>query len=245
MPILLVNRLYGPTIQGEGKSAGLPCLFLRMAGCNLACGWCDTPYTWNWVGTSFKHPEKFDKKQEVNKVTEDVLLNHIRTMSTIHGRNIKALVVTGGEPLLQQVKLVSVLEPLMKDGWWIEVETNGTIMPTNTFAACVNQFNVSVKLENSDEPEYRRIKPKIVEQLALGTKCIFKFVVKDYGDDMEIKALCVNYKIPAERVWLMPEGKTVEELDVTEPKAAVMAKANHWNFTDRKHIRMFGNKRDV
>ena len=53
-----VNEIFGPTIQGEGKSAGMQAMFLRTSLCNLACDWCDTPQTWNWKGTKFKHSEK-------------------------------------------------------------------------------------------------------------------------------------------------------------------------------------------
>ena len=42
-----VNEIFGPTIQGEGRSAGMPTMFVRLSGCNLACIWCDTPYCFN------------------------------------------------------------------------------------------------------------------------------------------------------------------------------------------------------
>ncbi len=243
MTILAVNECFGPTIQGEGRSQGMPCIFLRMAACNLHCIWCDTPYTWNWTKTPFKHPDKYDPKKEIHKVKADDLLDQLKIFGEKF--NIKFLVVTGGEPLLQQARLVEVLSPLQKDGWWIEVETNGTILPSSSFAACVTQFNISPKLANAGDPENIRIIPKVLKELALGNKCFFKFVVKSYTDTEEIEALINRFKIPAERVWLMPEGRTREELAVTEPIAAYVAKNKGWCYTDRRHILLFGNRRGV
>ena len=63
--MLKVNEIF-KSIQGEGKSAGLPVIFLRLAMCNLHCIWCDTPHTWNWTGSKFLHPVKYDKNKEIH-----------------------------------------------------------------------------------------------------------------------------------------------------------------------------------
>ena len=61
-----VNEIFGPTIQGEGSTVGKPCFFLRVAGCNLHCGWCDTYYTWNYEGTTFSNEHEFGEKVKMD-----------------------------------------------------------------------------------------------------------------------------------------------------------------------------------
>ena len=139
-----VNEIFGPTIQGEGRTVGKPVKFLRTAGCNLACVWCDTPYTWNWQGTDFEHPEKFDREKEIH----DMSVDEIKTQLDQIGKDVKALVISGGEPMLQQNKLVPLLHLLKNDGYWVEIETNGTRAPSDEFLSLIDQINCSPKLTN-------------------------------------------------------------------------------------------------
>ena len=60
---LAVSEIFGPTLQGEGPSSGRRAMFLRLAGCNLSCSWCDTAYTWDW--------SRYDKKAEVTMMQVD------------------------------------------------------------------------------------------------------------------------------------------------------------------------------
>src|SRR5271170_594917 len=100
---LKVNEIYGPVQQGEGKSSGLDVLFLRLSGCNLACSWCDTPYTWNWVGTKFVHPEKYDPMKEISFMDTNEVKVELDKLNT------KAVVISGGEPMLQQKPLLPLI----------------------------------------------------------------------------------------------------------------------------------------
>tara|TARA_Y100001934_G_C12314739_1_gene756801 strand:+ start:1203 stop:1580 length:378 start_codon:yes stop_codon:yes gene_type:complete len=75
-------------IQGEGVNLGSPCTFLRLAGCNLKCTWCDTKYTWDW--------DKYKSEDEVVQISVKNLTCKIKSLHQQH------LVITGGEPLLQQ-----------------------------------------------------------------------------------------------------------------------------------------------
>ena len=76
------------SIQGEGVSAGTPCIFIRLALCNLSCSWCDTKYTWDW------------KSYEYNDEVMTLDVNEIK--SIVDRFNLKHVVITGGEHLLQQ-----------------------------------------------------------------------------------------------------------------------------------------------
>ena len=104
------------SLQGEGVTAGTPTVFLRLANCNLSCSWCDTKYTWDW--------ESYDSRREVMELSDDDAHERILAFECRH------LVITGGEPLMQQRALGSVVSRLASQGFFCEVETNGTLEPT-------------------------------------------------------------------------------------------------------------------
>src|SRR5690606_33351346 len=135
-PHLKVSEIF-ESIQAEGVSAGLPCLFVRLATCNLSCGFCDTAYSWDFDCHDYEHA--------VREQTVAELGERIATARS------DRLVLTGGEPLLQQKAVVELFKQLTSR-LFIEVETNGTVPPLPELAARVNQWNVSPKLANSGEP---------------------------------------------------------------------------------------------
>jgi 7-carboxy-7-deazaguanine synthase len=101
----LVKEMFGPTLQGEGAHAGRPCVFLRLAACNLACTWCDTDF-------APEGAERFDAAQIVER---------LRALDT-HGSRM--VVVTGGEPTLQWDAPLSAA--LHAAGFRVHMESNGT-----------------------------------------------------------------------------------------------------------------------
>ena len=240
--MLLVNEIYGCVKQGEGKSSGKDVMFVRLSGCNLACIWCDTPYTWNWVGTKFKHPDKYDKKKETHKMTEDEVKKQLYEKAG----QVRGLVISGGEPMLQQKQLIPFLQNLVF--WWIEVETNGTIEPTDQFIRLINQFNCSPKLSNAgtDNPLKLRFKKKALKKIAsCGDKATFKFVIQSNQDLTEMLAIMSEVEINPKYVWLMPEGKTREEQLERQDQVKELSQMYGFNFSPRLHILEFGNKRGV
>ena len=80
------------------------------------------------------------------------------------------LVITGGEPMLQQRQLIPVLEAARTHGWRVEVETNGTIAPLDAVAALVDRWNVSPKLAGSGVDQARRFAPDERERRMLAGK---------------------------------------------------------------------------
>jgi len=207
--MLKVNEIFGPTVQGEGKNAGKPVAFLRLSGCNLHCIWCDTPFTWNWRGTDFAHPEKFERSEEEHKMSIENIF------ATLQKTKMRHLIVSGGEPLIQHKELAKLFLELKAHGWFLEVETNGTIYPNNdAFWCLVDQVNCSPKLSNAGDPFKLRIKDEALKKLSKNPKVNFKFVIQTEEDWKEAESLIDGYGMV--EVRLMPECRTPEELHEKE-----------------------------
>ncbi|MEM8568388.1 MAG: 7-carboxy-7-deazaguanine synthase QueE [Bacteroidota bacterium] len=234
------------TIQGEGKSLGKPSIFVRTSLCNLHCVWCDTDYTWNWKGTRFAHVndrnigyQKFDRADWIEEISTNEILKKIEQFPC------KNIVLTGGEPLLQQKELIELSDSLKHKGYWIEIETNGTLIPDSTLDELLDQYNVSPKLKNSNNPYHLRIKPKALKWFAANPNSIFKFVLDTEQDLAEVLKLQVNFRIAAGRIYLMPQGTQAEVLTKKRLWLVDICKSYGFNFTDRLHIQLWGNKKGV
>ncbi|MBL7795665.1 MAG: 7-carboxy-7-deazaguanine synthase QueE [Saprospiraceae bacterium] len=251
--VLKLARLNGRpevfySIQGEGKSMGVPSVFVRTSLCNLHCVWCDTDYTWNWIGTRFPHRndvqpgyQKFDKKQWIApcSIEESAAL-----VSDFPCRNV---ILTGGEPMLQQPALVALMQRLRQTDprYRFEVETNGTLIPSPEFEAAIDQYNVSPKLENSNNPRKLREKPAAYRYFAQNPKAHFKFVVAENNDLDEVLELADRYAIPPEKIWLMPEGSTRQTLARRRRRLVEVCKAHGFRYTDRLHVQIWGSRKGV
>jgi 7-carboxy-7-deazaguanine synthase len=99
------------SIQGEGTRAGLPCIFVRLTGCNLRCTWCDTAYAF-YGGKQITIDEVCEKVRELS------------SPSTANGNEIRLLELTGGEPLLQP-EVIPLAEKLLAAGYTLMIETSG------------------------------------------------------------------------------------------------------------------------
>lgn len=240
--MLKINEIFGPTIQGEGKSIGREVMFLRLSLCNLHCIWCDTPYTWNWIGTKFEHPDKFDKAKEIHDVSNQDILAKLAELQP-DGRLVRSLVISGGEPLIQQKELISLMEGLRFFGWWVEIETNGTINPVKELSSLVNQFNCSPKLENSGNDKHLRERSHVLRALGLNPKFTFKFVISKDEDIEEVLRLVREYGLT--QVYLMPEGRTKEELLSREGSVKELCSQHGFTYTPRQHVILWGTKRAV
>ena len=232
------------TVQGEGRNLGSPVVFARLSGCNLQCSWCDTPYTWVW---NEKLAEKHDEGRTYNRNAEQVKVLVGDAIDQVSGHEIKRLVITGGEPMQQQKALVPFIKGLRErdPNHWVEIETNGTIAPNDEMAELVDQFNVSVKLSNSGNELKRRLRDNALKRFAGLSKADFKFVVYGEQDLGEILELVEGYSIPHSRVYLMPEGRTEEEVKQHQIELVEVAKKYNFNLTTRLHVLIWGAKRGV
>ena len=220
-------ELFGPTLQGEGPSAGSAAVFVRLSRCNLACSWCDTPYTWDW--TRFD-PATESRPRTVAEVAGWVL-----------GQPAGLVVITGGEPLLQQPPLVDLVDQLTGAGRRVEVETNGTRVPDPRLVASGARFNVSPKLTHCGMPEHRRIVPAALVALAGTGQATFKFVAREPRDLDEVADLVRRFGLAP--VWVMPEGSTGEAVVGGAKALAEEVIARGWGLSLRLHVLLWGDTR--
>jgi 7-carboxy-7-deazaguanine synthase len=217
------------SIQGEGVSAGTPSVFLRLATCNLSCSWCDTKYTWDW--------DRYDYRKEI------VSLDTAEVERRLDALECPRLVITGGEPLLQQAELAPLASSLKNRGWYVEVETNGTIAPEAEMAEAVSQWNVSPKTGSSGNPRDRREVPDALRAFRELPGAYFKFVVVEPGDLEEVGTVVERHGLPRDRVLLMPEGVTPDAIRRRGKWVAEACVRNGYRFTTRLHILLWGDER--
>lgn len=225
------------SLQGEGPSAGRPVAFVRLSRCNLACTWCDTPYTWHFAGDTRPHRggETFDRA--ANQVTLPVA----DVAARIRALGQDRLVITGGEPLLQAGKLADLAALLPDMG--IEIETNGTVAAPARLDVAVDQYNVSPKLAHSGNPVARALTPRLLDRWASDPRAWFKFVIGQPDDVDEVLALARTHAFVPSRVFLMAEGTDSETLRAKEKWLAPLCLAHGLRLSDRLHIHLYGDTR--
>jgi organic radical activating enzyme len=236
------------SIQGEGKSIGRPSIFARTSLCNLHCVWCDTDYTWNWEGTRFTHQRDDEPGYAKYRMEEMIIeLSPEEVADSIASFPCKNVILTGGEPMMQQGDWVEVMRLLRSKSmdYRFEVETNATYLPLPDFDEYIAQYNLSPKLTNSGNKQGLREKPKVLRHFAPDERAVFKFVISEEKDLNEVNELVARYMIRPDRVYLMPEGARPEALD--QRRAWLIAQCIQYGycFTDRLHVHIWGDKRGV
>ncbi len=203
--------------QGEGPHAGEQSVFLRLSGCNLRCGFCDTKHSWE-EGTEYSLDELTKK---------------------INSFKAERIVTTGGEPLLQQQELVKLLHKSIKilD---TEIETNGTIEPAE-FLYNTCSFIVSPKFKSSGKQS------ELAPLFQNSCFVTFKFVIGSDQDLKEMEQFIKKYNIyTLNKIFLMPQGITPEEVDSNLPRLFKFVKRNgKFKISPRLQISAFGNVKGV
>lgn len=234
------------SIQGEGPTMGVPAVFLRLSSCNLMCGgrgtekdgklhdgatWrCDTIEV--WLKGESHNPQEY-ALQFADDYGQEF-------------RNGAHLIITGGEPMLQQKQLIPFIH-ILQSGFtnpiYIEIETNGTVEIDSNFMPLVDQFNVSPKLANSGMLERIRIKDTPMTQLSALSEmdqAFFKFVVTSEEDIKEVLQDYANvFGLPRQNVWIMPGCSNREQFEETASIAAKVCKEHGFKFSSRLQINLW------
>jgi organic radical activating enzyme len=231
------------SLQGEGKNLGAPSVFVRTSRCNLYCTWCDTPYTWNWRGTSFVHADaaKYDAE------TASIELDAHAVAERIARWPCRRVVFTGGEPMLQANECARVMRELISadSAYAFEIETNGTLKPPEELDELIAQYTVSPKLESSAVERSLRLRDDCLAHFAQSPKSVFKFVVSSDACVREVNGIVRAHGLDADRIYLMPEGTSAEALSRARSFVAAACLERGYRFSDRLHIHLFGNRPGV
>lgn len=221
-PVLKIGEIF-ESIQGEGSTVGRASIFIRTTGCTLNCKWCDSVSVWKRKGITY---------------TPEALWTYIKTTYRDAIDNGSQIVLTGGSPLLQQDALAAFLQ-LLPGSIRIELETEGVLKPNTVMEHRINQFNVSPKLSNSGMKKEKRYVPDVLKYHSLDDNSIFKFVVQTTTDVIEVLDYRCDFKIPANRIWLMPLASTAKDHAILAPAVAAMARSFQFNFSPRLHIQLW------
>ena len=230
------------SIQGEGKTTGVPSVFVRLGGCNLMCGGMGTQFdnelhngaTWRcdtievWMKAQSK---------EYKDILPDDCIKAIK--------NGAHMIITGGEPLMQSTSVEGFIEwcqTQFNPSLFVEIETNGTIVPSEKLKGLVGLWNCSPKLSNSGNDKGIRINVAALDELnKLNTQ--FKFVITT-EDDFDEMTQDFGF-LTKDKIVLMPSGENQELLAQSKPIVVELAKKHYLNFTTRLHIDIWNKKTGV
>lgn len=239
------------SLQGEGEFIGTPSIFLRLGGCNLKCSGFGNQYTGSTIigcDSIYAANAKFSKEWKFYENAQELILK-IQSLSDVNFD----IVITGGEPTLQfgNPILLETIKHFLQKGHRISVESNGSVDFRFDEVLKELYFTLSVKLSNSGEPINKRIKPSAIQNIIDNAKnVVFKFVLnakmcEDGSAISEIKDLLSKLNLKNNRIYLMPQGVSVEELDKNIQKIYPLCLQEGFCLSDRIHIRIWGDKRGV
>lgn len=157
--------------------------------------------------------------------------------------DVPLIVISGGEPLSQQRRLLPLIRELSAAGRKIEIETNGTVVPRDEVVSLGVRFNVSPKLAHSGDPESRRLVPEALRAFAAVPGTAFKFVCRSASDLDEVASVAERYG--THPVWIMPEGQIPAEVGRHLADLGDEVVARGWNLTTRLHVAVWGDRRGV
>jgi 7-carboxy-7-deazaguanine synthase len=219
------------SIQGEGKLAGVPSVFVRASGCNLRCTWCDTPYA-SW-------------EPQGEELGVEQIMHRVREFPARH------VVLTGGEPLIMP-DIEPLCRSLRDQQYHITIETAGTVFKP----VMLDLASLSPKLSNSTPLEreggrfarahdnLRMNVPVLQQFIDVAPDFQLKFVVSSPRDLPEIQQLLEQVQNwSADDVLLMPEGTDPRTLQERSGWVADLCKQHGYRFCPRLHIELFGNTR--
>lgn len=181
------------SIDGEGKRAGLPTTFIRLYGCNLHCSYCDTRYGCE------------DANFQIMSIPE--------IMDKVYELGVKSITITGGEPLIHS-GIQNLIKMLIKEGFWVNVETNGSVplvMPEPTVNRNLLFYTMDYKCPSSDMEH----KMALYNLSALTEMDVLKFVVGDIKDLDKSLEIIETYE-PKAAIYFSPVFNKIEASDIVD-----------------------------
>lgn len=180
------------SIEGEGKRAGLPCTFIRLFGCNLRCRYCDTKYGWS--------SEYADDAKEMS--IEQIVEEAVKI-------GVPHITITGGEPLIHD-DLFLLLSELAKRNFWVNVETNGTMLPK-----CHTSPNIFYTMDYKTNASGMSDKMNMEAIQTLQSKDVLKFVVGSIEDCKQAKDIIDRIR-PEASIYFSPVFGEIKPKEIVE-----------------------------
>lgn len=218
------------TLQGEGETAGVPTVFVRLQGCNLRCKWrnggaCDAKYTWD-----------AEHAGEARETSSSEVAEEIKRF------DCRRVTWTGGEPVLQQDEILETIRILPAD-YAHELQTNGAVPLKPEFLAEIDLLNCSPKLPSSDNPKEAAFRPDVLASIAGHPHAWFFFVIPDHEALAEAEKYVRGANLPEDRIVLMPEGVTRDVLNERMRWLANECLKRGWRLSPRLQIDLWDNER--
>jgi 7-carboxy-7-deazaguanine synthase len=227
MNAMVINEIFY-TLQGEGFLAGVPSVFVRLAGCPLRCRWCDTKYAWD---------QRAGKEYTIGEI-----------IHAVQEWPCKFVVITGGEPMINS-DLPQLVKTLKNAGKHITIETAGIAyipeMPCDL-------MSISPKLSNSNPDEAKdstahedsRLDIAVLQELIINYEYQLKFIVDSQDDLPEIQQTIEKIgSVNPEKVMLMPQAATRDELLAKSPMVAEMCRQIGYTFSQRLQVLIWNNQK--
>ncbi|KHE72886.1 7-carboxy-7-deazaguanine synthase QueE [Halobacillus sp. BBL2006] len=237
-----VLEIFGPTIQGEGMVVGRKTMFVRTAGCDYSCAWCDSAFTWD--GSA---------KDEIERLTADEIITRLKDEG---GNKFDHVTVSGGNPALLN-NLHELIEPLHEQGVEVALETQGSRW--QDWFTSIDDLTISPKPPSSKMKTNWMVLDEIVTRLKENDRLSnlsLKVVV--FNDEDLVYAEEVHERYPDVPFFLQVGNDDLEEdkpanlashlLDQYEwliDKVVDSEKLNHVRVLPQVHALVWGNKRGV
>lgn len=188
------------SIEGEGIRAGYPCTFIRSVGCSCKCSWCDSKYS-------------FEEDGNTQTLSVDEIVKKCRNLGN------ERVTFTGGEPLIQPQAL-DLIKALIKEGFMVNVETNGSVnlkpfvdyRNSDVFASENLIFTVDYKCPSSGMTD-KMVKDNYVY---CNSNDVLKFVVADQKDLMTMKNWVFEHPFTYENIFVSPVFGQIEPKEIVE-----------------------------
>lgn len=168
------------SMEGEGVEIGRLEVFVRLAGCNLRCTWCDTKYAL-----------ENGKEMSITEIVRDVRKHPCKSVS-----------ITGGEPLVQKKELLELVNQLKALDYWIQINTNGTIFDEEIFKL-IDLISMDCKCPSSGMRSNLDVLEKTIKLFE--PKSQFKFIISNKKDYEYAKKIVSSFLQKASRVIFQPE----------------------------------------
>jgi 7-carboxy-7-deazaguanine synthase len=220
---MIINELFY-SLQGEGSLAGVPSIFIRLAGCPLQCTWCDTKYAWDPAA---------GREMSCEQVLE-----------AIGDYPTRFVVLTGGEPMAHE-SVSELAAAIREKGHHLTIETAGIRFIDGLVA---DLMSISPKLLNSDpkngKQPAKRLNVAVLGKLMAAYDYQLKFVVDQPNDLNEIADILDTLDgVDLYKVWLMPQATQTDDYLEKSRWLAEYCKQTGFSFSPRLQVMLWGSQR--